>query len=695
MARNVVKIADGILKITFGETEEFTPVKMRKEGISTEGLSKLGQSENKILELINKIQFKHTKRGCLIEIPLDSTENIYGFGLQLKSFNQNGRKKYLRTNADPIADSGDSHAPVPFYVSTGGYGLLVDTARYVSFYCGSSAKLGESSKKAEVHKDKIAISTDELYNIKNNEEEKVMLIDVPVADGVDIYLFDGPDIKTAIQRYVLFSGGGCIPPMWGLGIWYRGCGRYTQEDALKLAEEFRNDDIPCDVFGLEPGWQSHSYSCSYKWDAERFAQSDKLIEKMDEMNYKLNLWEHVFVHPTSPIYDELKPYSGNHEVWNGLVPDLSLKEASDIFAKYHKEVLVDKGISGFKLDECDSSDYTGGWSFPNCSEFPSGLDGEQMHSILGILYQETLLNTFKSINKRTYSEVRASHALAAPYPFVLYSDLYDHKDFIRGLVNSCFTGLLWSPEVRQCDSAEDLIRRVQSVVLSPQALINSWMIPNPPWFNYNSDENVRGERMENCTQVTDIIRNLFNLRMSLIPYIYSSFARYHFEGIPPFRALVVDYPEDSNTYDIDDQYIMGDSILVAPVTKEDNNKRKIYLPKGDWYYFWSNTIYEGGRSYEMDVDINQIPFFIKKGSILPFAQPVQFVTKDTCFDIAVKCYGENCCDFVLYEDDGTTYNYSKGEYNTIRLGYNDGKCVIEKSENYQGVKYSISTWEKI
>ncbi|MDF2543288.1 MAG: glycoside hydrolase [Herbinix sp.] len=708
------ELAPGIWKITLGEPEKLTPVTMSRlvetmhnssetvnnlsDHMNNVVLSELSIDENLPTMLPyygepifdeTQMKYKVTKRGLVLELPLSLEEEVYGFGLQLKSFSQIGKKKQLRTNADPVADSGDTHAPVPFYVSTKGYGVFVDTARYVSFYCGSSVKLKQEHAVTQPQGNyKIKTTTEELYQFQNNNCDRSMVIDIPSVNGVDIYLFAGPDMKTAVQRYNLFSGGGCIPPMWGLGVWYRGYGKMNEEDVLLLAAKIREDKIPCDVFGLEPGWQSHSYSCSYAWDPQRFRNQEELIKKMSLMNYKLNLWEHAFVHPTSPIYDKLKDLSGDYEVWNGLVPDFLLKEARDVFAGYHKVELIDKGISGFKLDECDSSDFTGGWSFPNCAEFPSGLDGEQMHSMIGKLYQETLYSIYKNSNTRTYNEVRSSHALAASLPFVLYSDLYDHGDFIRGVVNSGFSGILWSPEVRQCDSDKDLIRRIQTVVFSPQTLVNAWMIPNPPWFNYDITKNLLGEKAEDSEQISHLVKTFFELRMSFIPYIYAAFARYHYEGVPPFRALVMDYPEDTKTYHICDEYMMGDSVLVAPVTASED-KRKVYLPTGNWYSFWTNDKYEGGNEYEFEVPLDKIPLFIKEGSMLPLAKPVECITPDTIFDVTVNCYGDTCVDFILFEDDGNSFNFMQGDFNRLILKKTkDGISEIREGA-YPGRKYNI------
>ena len=133
-----------------------------------------------------------------------------------------------------------------------------------------------------------------------------------------------------VQRYNLFSGGGCVPPMWGLGMWYRIYGGGDEKALKELAEQFRKEEIPMDVLGLEPGWHSHSYSCTYKW-SNLFPHPQEMIDDMTAQGYKLNLWEHVYVYPKAPFYEKLVPYSGDYEVWNGLVPDFATKEACQLF----------------------------------------------------------------------------------------------------------------------------------------------------------------------------------------------------------------------------------------------------------------------------------------------------------------------------------------------------------------------------
>ena len=221
-------------------------------------------------------------------------------------------------------------------------------------------------------------------------------------------------------------------------------------------------------------------------------------------------------------------------MWGGVVPDFAGEPARTAFGAYHGETFVDAGVSGFKIDECDNSDYTGGWSFPECSVFPSGVDGEQMHNVFGLRYQMAIWNEFRKRKMPTYNLVRSSGALAAPYPFVLYSDLYVHRDFIRALVNSGFSGLLWCPEVRDAVSEEDLIRRLQSVVFSPLAMINGWYIKNPPWKQLNRRLNNADQLIDGWEKLEARCREIIGWRMQLVPYLTAAFQRYAETARRPF-----------------------------------------------------------------------------------------------------------------------------------------------------------------
>lgn len=683
--------AAGVQKVTLGTIDKFTPYSFCSEQPMNAALNEL--PAGKLPFNIGDIKININSRGVVVEIPLDDAEQLYGFGMQIGSFNQRGLKKRPIVNDNPLNDLGYTHGPTTFYVSNKGYGILINTSRYTTFYCGSTEKNNKS--RVEAKEGNGGNSVEELYK-NDNKASGYVTADIPGAKGIEVFVFAGPDLKTVMQRYNLFSGGGALPAIWGLGVKYRVKADFNQYQVDKMAAYFRDNHIPCDVLGLEPRWQTAAYSCSYVWNKSFFPTPNEFIDSMKNKGFHINLWEHAFVSPKSPIYQPLKNKAGDYLVWNGLVPDFADTSASNIFANYHQQTFVNEGISGFKMDECDNSNIAFGsdtWSFPELSQFPSGIDGEQMHQMFGLLYQKTIYSIYKKLNRRTYLDVRASNAFASSYPAALYSDTYLHDEYIRMILNSGFAGMIWSPEVRESNTIKDFMRRSQTAVLSAQMLYNSWYLQNPPWLQINKEKNNKNELMDNAKEVEADIRKLLNFRMSMIPYLYNAFADYHFKGIPPFRALVMDYPQDKNTFNLSDEYMIGSGILAAPLT-EKIDERKVYLPEGTWYDYNTNQKYEGGKYYTIKPDLNQLPIFIKAGTILPLAKPVEFVAPDTRFEITCYVYGD-ANKATLFEDDGLTFNYEGGAYNTVNLVWNKNKGEVKRVGKFKGSRYVIKKWEVI
>ena len=665
------QVYPGVWRATLGKPERFTPVESRLVPPQTAAFEKLPHVDTIPM---GPIKGRRLTRGFLVEVPLRPGEQIYGLGLQMMSFAQRGKKKVARVNADPKMDTGDTHAPVPFYVTTEGIGILIDTARYATFYFGNA-------RPKPAHAEGSASQTNPDPNYTHNNQEDApgqVLVDVPHAEGVDVYLFAGPAMLDAVKRYNVFSGGGIVPPEWGLGFWYRADARATQETALKLAQEFRDHKIPCDVLGLEPGWQTHAYSCTFEWNKDRFADPAGFVRSAADMNYKVNLWEHAFTHPASPLFPSLQTCSGDLGVWGGLVPDFAAEQARNAFGAYHGKTFIDIGISGFKLDECDNSDYTGGWSFPECSQFPSGVDGEQMHSVFGLRYQMAIWNEFRKRDMATYNLVRSSGALAAPYPFVLYSDLYAHRDFIRALVNSGFSGLLWCPEVRDAVSEEDLIRRLQSVVFSPLAMVNGWYIKNPPWKQLNRKKNNADELLDGWEKLEARCREVIGWRMQLVPYLTAAFQRYENDGTPPFRALVLDAPKDAKLENVDDQYMIGDRMMVAPLFAGEAG-RKVVLPEGAWHDFWTGEALKGGTEIQVPASTEKIPVYVKSGSIVPWADVGQHAGAPETRRLAARVYGDGSLPFAM-----------RVREKTLRLSWNNGKGSATGESGYD-----IYAWKRM
>ncbi|HTF30705.1 MAG TPA: TIM-barrel domain-containing protein, partial [Flavitalea sp.] len=280
---------------------------------------------------------------------------------------------------------------------------------------------------------------------------------------------------------------------------------------------------------------------------------------------------------------------------------------------------------------------------------------------------------FRKKNRRTYGLVRASNAGAVSFPYVIYNDYYNHEDFITALINISFAGVLWTPEVRASKTAEEWLRRFQTVVFSPMAMINAWSSGTKPWT---------------YPEVAEQVKQMALLRMQMMPYWYSEFAKYHFEGTPPFRAMNLepgfkhDIRKESandnleeNPYteatasEIKDQYMAGEYLLVAPLFAGHKN-RKVILPQGKWYDFYTGEFAGDGQIITVEPGLDKIPVYVKDGGIIPMMPArLQAPKAGEKVDLEIRYYGEVPGKYMLYDDDGETFNYERGEYSfrTIKI----------------------------
>lgn len=647
------EVAPGIWKGVVGVPEAFNLLVASGSRPVRSGLEKLGTSPFPMAQ--SEISASVNKGKIYLRFPLEKGEQLFGFGLNFQSVHQRGKILTLHVDHFGGKDNGRTHAPVPFYVSSAGYGVFINSARYIQVYAGTAVR--KDSKVPAQPKDR---NTDKTWSSRPYSDAVEILVP---AEGVEIYVFGGPKPIDAVCRFNLFNGGGCLPPRWGLGFTQRVQRLYSAADVEKEAREFSERGYPLDFIGLEPGWQSKSYPCTFEWDKNRFPDPASFVKKMSDMGVRLNLWLNPYVSPDASIYKSILPYTGTHTVWNGVVPDVSIPQARDIFFGQLKKAQVDIGVSGYKIDEVDGYDH---YLWPDVAGFPSGLTAEQMRQSYGVMVQRFSTDLYREKNQRTYGLVRASNAGAVSFPYVLYNDYYNHEDFITALINSGSSGVLWTPEVRASKTPEEWLRRMQTVIFSPMAMINAWSTGTKPWT---------------YPEVADQVKAMALLRMQMMPYWYSAFARYHFEGFPPFRA--VNFEEgftavgldvsingnlEENPYaeavskEIKDQYMAGDYLLVAPLFAGQSS-RKVILPRGNWYDFYTGEFVGNGTVITVSPGLDKIPVFVKDGGIIPMMAPrLHAPNAGETVDLEIRHYGEANGRFLLYDDDGETYAYENGAY---------------------------------
>ena len=629
-------------------------------------------------------------------LPLALDEDIYGLGVDFKTMRRTGSTFQLHVDHWGGVP-GRTHAPVPLYISSRGYGVLFNSARYLTVSVGLGVRLAASEKPPVLDR-----NTDKNWAAQPRSDSIEVLVNAP---GLEVLIFAGPTPLDAIRRYNLFCGGGALPPKWGLGFLARTPTRYDAAQALNEIDEFRKNGIPLDMLGLEPGWQSSAYPCSFEWDPKRFPDPAATLAEIEKRHVRVNLWFNPYIAPAAPLFSKLQPFAGTHLVWNGMVPDYSADGARKIFSDHLRQIVVGlnpRAVGGFKIDEVDGYDR---YLWPDTARWPSGRDGEQLRQTYGVLMQRTVYELFHHENRRTLSQVRGSNAGASRFPFVIYNDNYDFDEYITAVSNSGFAGVLWSPEVRG-GKAEDMLRRTQAVCLSPLALFNGWATNDKLWTH---------------AEVKDAIRDAILLRTRLLPYLYTTFAQYHFEGTPVIRPMPLipgfnasttressgKLDATANPYaigrvtEMKDQYLLGDSLLVAPIAPGVTT-RKVVLPPGKWYDFYTGSLAGENQTIEVSPALDRIPLFVKDGGVLPLIEARQWSPeKNEILPLELRHYGERAGTLRLYDDDGETFDYENGSYSWTQLDAKrdeSGKWITSTTPDsnghawhYRDVKWTFMT----
>ena len=650
------KETSGVWTMSVGTPEKVNLLSELHITPKMEAIQKMGEADLPISE--QDITTEVVDGKTYIRFPLEKDEKIFGLGLNFKTVEQRGRIMRLHVDHYSGTDDGRTHAPVPFFVSSRGYGALINSARYIDVWCGTSVR--KDSKNPPVIRDR---NTDKQWAAQPYSDNLEFLVP---AEGVEIVLFGGPTMLDVVRRFNLYNGGGALPPKWGLGFWHRVPTLFSDKEVNEEVAEFEKRGFPLSVIGLEPGWMSRSYPCTYEWDATRFPDPEGFVKGLNDKHIKTNVWINPYVSPDGELYKKIEPYTGSHTVWCGIVPDYSLSETKKIMTDHFKKHQLDKGVSGYKMDENDGFD---SWLWPDVASFPSKIPAEQMRQIYGSMMQSTTTDMFRERNQRTYGLVRAANAGTSSYPYVLYNDYYNHRDFITALINSSFIGVLWTPEVRSSGSAEEWLRRMQTVCFSPTAQLDAWADGTKPW---------------SFPEVEDAVRDIASLRTQLIPYLYTAFADYAFYGTPPMRAMNLEPGYQAKTTEeqgkldatknpyamavrreVKDQFMVGPSLLVAPLFAGEE-ERQVVLPQGKWYDFYTGKYVGEGEVITVKPGLDKIPVYVKDGGIIPLWPKLTKVDTEK-HPVEIRYYGTKPSTYELYDDDGETYDYEKGEYLRIPI----------------------------
>ena len=499
------------------------------------------------------------------------------------------------------------------------------------------------------------------------------------AGEMDFYFLWGPSFKRILGSWSELAGRMRLPPRYALGLTYRGFGGWRDEDLVRAVTAQQEAGIRLDVVGVEPGWHTWAYPCSFVW-SEKFPDPCGFIARMHGLGLKVNLWEHPYVSTNAPFRAAIGPYGldgadvGTREWENGtkykygfggFIPDMTMPEARDVYWNHHKAALVDLGVDGFKVDETDS------FSANRSTEkrFPGGLSCNAYHNLLGTLTVNLLHERYRrDFNRRTFAFSRGNTTGMQRWATSAYTDFYGFDQFVMSLIAQSYSGTYYTPEIRTPESTDDgdYVRRAQMMFLTPFPQSNEWMKPVGV--------------MDRSAAVIQAYRTYNRIHYLLVPYLYSLFREQSKTGLGVVRALPFEFQDDPRVFDLTDTFMLGPSILVHPVADASpSSSVTTYLPAGaDWLDWPSMSVCRGGTPVTRTYRLDEMPIFIRCGSIVPVSDYGRTTDDPTGPLILAVFPSERPTSFTLYEDDGISFDYEKGAFaeTTITARQTGGRVSV-------------------
>lgn len=440
-------------------------------------------------------------------------------------------------------------------------------------------------------------------------------------DRLDLFLILAPSLKDQIITYTAITGRPSMPPRWAFGLWMSRAPYQNRAQMLEVAERLRKESIPCDTFNIDPTWMEGNYYgdvgvevCNFNWSEAAWGDPLNLFQEFKDLGYSICLWINPYFSTNSPAYQEalrkgylVKTASGEPA---GLEFDLKVgvvdftNPAAKAWWQAKLIDLLKKGAATFKVDFGDR--------IPEDAVFFNSRGGLEMHNLYVHLYCEAVYEAVAATNGRGIVWRRPGYVGSQRFPGCWAGDTQvtweGMAGALRGGLSAAFSGeSFWSHDmggfVGAQPSEELYIRWAQFGLLSPFSRFHG-TTPREPWFY--------GER------AVQIVRAYAQLRYSLVPYLLAAGHESTESGLPILRPLVLEFPDEPHIETIDDQYLLGPDLLIAPVFQPGQRCRTLYLPKGSWWPLERTSGSLSGPGYrEVDAPLEHLPIFIRAGAVIP------------------------------------------------------------------------------
>jgi alpha-glucosidase (family GH31 glycosyl hydrolase) len=499
--------------------------------------------------------------------------------------------------------------------------------------------------------------------------------------AIDLFVVGAREPAQIMAEYARLTGLPEMPPLWTFGYLQSHRTLGGPEEIMSVARTFREKKLPCDALiylgsDFAPsGWNTHNGE--FTWHPVNFPNPKKMVDDLHALHFKVVL--HTVIEGRR-LTGTVKDPCTAAPLPSGRTPDNKWPDDRQVSCYWpvHK-TLYDVGIDGWWPDQGDGFDA------------PSRLARIRM-------YDEGSQQLRP--NQRVFALHRNGQAGMQRYAAYLWSgDVYSTwetlKVHVPNAVNTALTGIpYWGTDiggfVPTKEYTGDLhVRWFQFGAFNPlfRAHGRTWHLRLPWGWNtgqlgHNEISNYTGgaanpdlSELRNA-EVEPICRKYLELRYRLMPYLYSAVRECHETGLPIMRSLWLHYMDDEAAVKRGDEYLWGRDILVAPVTEKGATTRRLYLPRGDWHDFWTEEKISGGREIDRPVDLATMPLFVRAGAIIPFGPLKQYTEEKVDGPLTLVVYPGADGKFTLYDDDGSTFNYRRGEFTKLDLAWNDSRRTL-------------------
>lgn len=520
------------------------------------------------------------------QLTMNVGEYFYGFGEKFTPFVKNGQNVEI-WNADGGTCSDQSYKSIPFYISSKGYGIFVNSSDKVSF---------------EVCSDTVS---------------KVSFT-VP-GEKLDYFVIGGENISEVLENYTTLTGKPALPPAYTFGLWLTTSftTNYDEETVTSFIDGMEQRDIPLQVFHFDCFWMKEFQWCDFEWDKQQFPEPKAMLDRLKtDKKVEICVWINPYIAQRSALFDEgvkagyfIKNMDGSTfqcDMWQpGMaIVDFTNPEACEWYASKLRK-LCEMGVNCFKTDF--------GERIPTNVKYFDGSDPIAMHNYYTYLYNKTVFNLLKEYYGENKACLFARSATVGGQKFPVHwggdcsAEYTSMAETIRGGLSLCMSGFgFFSHDMSgfEATATPDIYKRWTAFGLfSTHSRLHGNSSYRVPWL---FDE-----------ESVDVLRFFTKLKGKLMPYIWSQAIKTHTVGVPMMRAMVIDYADDPACLTLDKQYMFGDNILVAPIFN-DEGIGEFYVPKGKWTDIISGKVYEGEKFYTEKYDYFGLPCLAKPNSIIAY-----------------------------------------------------------------------------